>query len=222
MGKKHKKTKHTDESNQLLAYRHPLARNYKRGKVRREVVQTVVQTRNSSALGEIWENLMGAGYLAISLKLLFFADTPDMIALRKRLAADGFKHRPKPIHIDAFAIIEKSYPDVISKAELAAELDVSEHIADSIVTYLKRFIAEMYGISVLPDWEGNVGLASPELWLTWQNRMAAFEGAIRKARVEQGMNDENVKNLRLEVKTKLPRSQPIIFEQPDKAGNDHE
>lgn len=222
MSRKHESdtSKTVDQPGKLMNYRHPLARTYKRGKVKKEVVESVVPTRNIAALGEIWQNLMGAGYLAISLKLLFFGDVPDMIALRKKLAADGFRHRPKPIHIDAFAIIEKSFPNVISRAELATELGITETEADSIITYLKRFIAEMYGISVLPDWEGNVGIANPELWLTWQNRMARFEASIKKAREEHGMNRQTVKNLRLEVKEQFPKSQPTLYELPEKAGND--
>ena len=189
----------------------------RRGKVARKDVEAIVPTRKRSAYGHLHKNWMGAGMLAHTLKMVFTSDEQMWADEREALKSKGFVKRPQELDFDILAIVEASFPEVISIEDVARRLNREASVITARLTYLREFVALMCGVNVLRDGKGNIGIANPALWLEWHNRMAKQANGIRESLERHGLNLTNVVQHQLTVKEELPSIQPFILELPQKA-----
>ena len=189
---------------------HPLEMRYKRAKHPSYVLNATVRTYGSP-LGSFGLNWLGGGALTSMLRAVFSSMEPQFVEARAVLKAAGFKQRPRQIHFDTLALIERAYPSLITREELAEELGAEPREIDQTLTYLRGFVVNMCGLSVLSDWRGSVGIATVDLWVVWQSRMARMINGLASTQAEQGMGEETLQRYSLDVTERLPTVQPVLL-----------
>ena len=205
---KRKKNKRTPQK--PMIERHPLELIYTRGKHPSYVLNATVRTPGSP-LGSFAPNWLGCGALADMLRAVFFGDEARFVQARAELRETGFSRRPQQIHFDTLTLIERAYPNLITREELAGELDIDTERLDTVLVYLRRFVVTMCGVSVLSDWRGSVGIATVDLWAIWQSRMARLVNGVSEAQLLQGMSEDTMKRYGLGVTERLPEVHPVLL-----------
>lgn len=202
-----------------LFQRHPLEIPYKRSKVPQTIVRRVFR-EPGAVLGAFVHNWMGAGLLATMLHNVFFSEEDRFADARRTLKEAGLCRRPKQIHFDALALIEKSHPALLSRDDLAEALELELHEVDTVLRYLRGFVLVMCGVCILKTSRGEVSIATIDLWMDWQNHMTRIQNGIQRSKERHGMKEENLKANKLQVAERLPSYQPLMLElMPSRKGS---
>lgn len=196
---------------QQLVANDPLFHPFKRAKVARRHVERIVPATGRSAFGHLTRNWIGAGMMTRTLRAIFESEDTVYVQAREDMKAKGFAKRPKQLQFDVLALIESSFPELISRKDLADRLNRSPQEVDGALTYLREFAASMCGINILSNGKGEVGIADAALWMVWQNRMARLSDGLRKSQERHGLTEQNMTAQRVIVKEQLPMIQPLIL-----------
>jgi len=197
-----------------LMERSPLELRYKRAKHSRSVLNATFRTPGAP-LGAFGQNWLGGGAFANMLRSVFADESPHFVQAREELKAAGFKRRPKAIDFDVLVEIETEFPGKISREDIGKRLGISVKEVDRSLTYLRGFVVNICGISVLSDWRGSVGIATTDLWAEWQSRMAQMASGISEGQKKQGLTSSAITTHGLTVLKELPAIHPILLGVPE-------
>lgn len=148
----------------------PLQITMKRSKVPQYVLRGTVR-QEGRPLSRYALNWLGARALSLMLESVFTNPDPQFLAARRALKEMGVTKHPRAIHFELLKLIEAVYPETISKNDLAGMLEVDRAELERALTYLRDFGAVTVGVSILPTGKGEVGIATLDLWVTYQNML---------------------------------------------------
>lgn len=208
-----KKRKDKKPRTERLFSNHPLIYPYRRGKVARPKLEAIfIHHGGGAAFSDFAQNWIGAGLFAATLRGVFESDEPRFEEARQMLKDLGIRKKPRQIHFDTLALIERYVPNLVSCEELMSELDIEKEELDEVLRYLRSFVLVMCGVCVLRDGQGYVGIADAGLWMAWQNRMSVLDSGIGKSRKRHGLTKKNLKHHHLKQTEELPHVRPALLE----------
>jgi hypothetical protein len=196
-----------------LIERNPLELKYKRSKHARSVLNATFRTPGAP-LGAFGHNWLGGGAFTAMLRGVFSSDEPQFAQARAELKKVGFVRRPKPIDFDVLDLIEGAFPSTITRDEIAEKLSIGVAEVGRSLTYLRKFVVTICGISVLSDWRGGVGIATVDLWAVWQNRMAQMASGVNESQKQHGMSKAAITAHGLTITKELPTIHPLLIDFP--------
>lgn len=188
-----------------------LSYEFSRSRVAKRHINNIVPARLESAFGHLTPNWLGAGMMAHTLRAIFESDEPQFVEERQKMRKKGFRQMPQQLDFDILALIEASFPELISRDDLSERLNRSKGEVGHRLRYLRHFAAKMLGVNILSNYSGSVGIADANLWLLWQNRMAKLANGVRDSQEKHGMSLKTVVNHQITIQQELPTIQPIIL-----------
>jgi len=187
----------------------PLEIKMKRPKVSNYVLRGTAHQRGRP-LGKYALNWIGARALALMLERVFTGQEALYKEARQALKDMGVTKQPRAVHFELLKLIEAVYPSTISKGKLAEMLDIKRDELERALTYLRDFGAVTVGVSILPTGRGEVGIATLDLWVSYQNMLTQQQITLETTKQLHGAVSIS-RDQEIHIREKFEIIQPELF-----------